>query len=322
MRSKAAAAVVIVAAVASHVCAQIPASVPWRKILEQPAAWYASVEAAAIADNVLKFQRDSGGWPKDVDMTAPPSAPAPATSDATIDNGATTTQIRFLSQVGTDRHRAAALRGIDYLIAAQYPNGGWPQFFPLRKDYSRHITFNDDAMINAASLLEEVAAGRNPFAFVDRNRRARAADAVARATEVILKTQVLVDGALTAWCAQHDAVTLEPRPARTYEHVSLSGAETVGIVRFLMRQPRTPTIERAVDAAVAWLRAVRLPDGRWARFYQIGTNRPIFSGRDGVIKYQLSEIEQERIDGYAWFGTWAKALVEQEYVRWKQRADR
>ena len=71
-----------------------------------------------------------------------------------------------------------------------------------------------------------------------------------------------------------------------------------------MRQPRTPTIERAVDAAVAWLRAVRLPDGRWARFYQIGTNRPIFSGRDGVIKYQLSEIEQERIDGYAWFGTW------------------
>ena len=173
-------------------------------------------------------------------MTAPPSAPAPATSDATIDNGATTTQIRFLSQVGTDRHRAAALRGIDYLIAAQYPNGGWPQFFPLRKDYSRHITFNDDAMINAASLLEEVAAGRSPFAFVDRSRRARAADAVARATEVILKTQVLVDGALTAWCAQHDAVTLEPRPARTYEHVSLSGAETVGIVRFLMRQPRTP----------------------------------------------------------------------------------
>jgi hypothetical protein len=86
-----------------------------------------------------------------------------------------------------------------------------------------------------------------------------------------------------------------------------------------MRQPRTPTIERAVDAAVVWLRAVRLPDGRWARFYQIGTNRPIFSGRDGVIKYQLSEIEQERIDGYAWFGTWAKALVEQEYARWKNR---
>jgi hypothetical protein len=94
MLSKAATAVVIVAAAAWHVCAQSPVSVPWRKILEQPTAWYASVEAAAIADNVLKFQRDSGGWPKDVDMTAPPSAPAPVTSDATIDNGATTTQIR------------------------------------------------------------------------------------------------------------------------------------------------------------------------------------------------------------------------------------
>ena len=317
MRSQAT-VLVLVAAIASQVCAQIPARVPWRNVLEQPSAWYTTADATAIADSVLKYQRESGGWPKDVDMTAPPSAPAPATSDATIDNGATTTQIRFLSRVGSDRHRVAALRGIDYLLDAQYQNGGWPQFFPVRSDYSRHITYNDDAMINAASLLEEVAAGRSPFAFVDGQRRARAADAVQRATDVILKTQVRTNGTLTAWCAQHDAITLEPRPARSYEHVSLSGAETVGIVRFLMRQPRTSAVERAVDAAVAWLGAVRLPDGRWARFYEIGTNRPIFSGRDGVIRYQLSEIEQERIDGYAWLGSWPKALVEKEYVRWKQ----
>ena len=123
-------------------------------------------------------------------------------------------------------------------------------------------------MINVATLLEEIAAGREPFGYVDADRRTRAADAVRRATDVILKSQVVVNGTLTAWCAQHDAVTLEPRPARTYEHVSLSGSETVGIVRFLMRQPRTPATERAVDAAVTWLRAVRLPDGRWARFYR------------------------------------------------------
>ena len=302
-------------------------------MLEQPPAWYASDEARRLADNVLQYQRDSGGWPKDIDMTRSPSGPPPARPDATIDNGATTTQIRFLSQVwgqtgvrpGSDRGQtgvrpllASALRGIDYLLAAQYPNGGWPQFFPLRTDYSRHITFNDNAMINAASLLEEVAGGRAPFGYVDDERRTRAANAVRRAVEVILKTQIAVNGTLTAWCAQHDAVTLEPRPARAYEHISLSGSETVGIVRFLMRQPRTPAIERAVDAAVAWLRAVRLPEGQWARFYEIGTNRPIFSGRDGIIRYELSEIEQERRDGYAWLGTWPKNLVEGEYRRWRE----
>lgn len=213
-------------------------------------------------------------------------------------------------------NRDTAVRGLDYLLAAQYANGGWPQIFPLREDYARHMTFNDNAMVNVLVLLDEVGSGRVPFEFVDdaRRRRARAVRGVA----AILKAQVVVHAELTAWCAQHDEVTLQPRPARTYEHVSLSGMETVGIVRFLMTQPPTPDVVRAIDAAVAWLRRVRLSDSRWARFYELGTNRPIFSGRDGVIKYRLEEIEQERRDGYAWLGTWPRALVDEEYGAWKK----
>ena len=36
----------------------------------------------------------------------------------------------------------------------------------------------------------------------------------------------------------------------------------------------------------------------WARFYEIGTNRPIFSDRDGFAKHDLSEIGYERRNGY------------------------
>ena len=57
----------------------------------------------------------------------------------------------------------------------------------------------------------------------------------------------------------------------------------------------------------------------WARFYQIGTNRPIYSGRDGIIKYSLSEIEVERRAGYTWLGTWAADLLDREYPDWKAR---
>jgi PelA/Pel-15E family pectate lyase len=308
------------------------AQLRWSEILDQPAPWYASAHARSVADTVVAHQRASGGWPKDVDMTRPPDL-ASSADDGTIDNGATTTQIRFLATVVEAALRrpeagplkpasTATLRGIDYLIAAQYPNGGWPQFFPLRNDYSRHITFNDNAMVNVLTLLDDVARGNAPFGFVGEGRRTRAAHAIARAVPLILKAQIVVDGARTAWCAQHDEVTLEPRPARTYEHVSLSGAESVGIVRFLMRQPRTPEITRSVDAAISWLRSVRLADGRWARFYEIGTNRPIFSGRDGLIRYDISEIEAERRQNYAWFGDWPRRLVETEYPKWKTLAAR
>jgi PelA/Pel-15E family pectate lyase len=307
---------------AATATAQAPPRVRWADILSQTDAFFGTAEAQRIAETVLLHQRDSGGWPKDVDMTGPPAAPRPGRPDSTIDNGATTTQIRFLARVAETSDRGltpAALRGIDYLLDAQYPRGGWPQFYPLRNDYSRHITFNDNAMVNVLELLDEVARGRRPFGFVDARRRSRAADAIGRGVAMILEAQIRANGTLTAWCAQHDEVTLEPRGASAYEHPSVSGAETVGIIRLLMRQPRSPGIERAVDAAVGWLQRVRLADGRWARFYEIGTNRPIFSGRDGIIRYDISQIESERRDGYAWYGTWGQRLLDDEYPKWKAR---
>ena len=104
--------------------------------------------------------------------------------------------------------------GSTFLLAAQYPSGGWPQFFPLRDDYSRHITFNDGAMVGVLRLLREVAPGAAPFAFVDDERRQAARRGGAQGLRAILAAQVRSNGRLTAWCAQHDAVTLEPRPAR------------------------------------------------------------------------------------------------------------
>ena len=333
MRSFIAMATVSVAAIATSVCAHAQVTVRYQDILEQPAAFYATESARRIADSVLRYQRPSGGWPKDIDMTRPSAdGTAPSRPDATIDNGATTTEIRLLSLVASadqagsspsrERYMAAATRGIDYLLEAQYPNGGWPQFFPLRDDYSRHITFNDNAMVRVMTLLDEVSRGVAPFASTDAVRRERARTAVDRAVAVVLKAQTIVNGQLTAWGAQHDAVTLEPRPARAYEHVSLSSNESVGIVRFLMRRDPSPEVVRAVDAAVAWLTRARLDDGRWARFYEIGTNRPIFSGRDGIVRYKLEEIEKERREGYAWHGTWPVTLLEKQYPAWKARLSR
>jgi PelA/Pel-15E family pectate lyase len=329
-------------------------TVSWNAVLRQPDAWYATAEARTVADRVLLYQRQAGGWPKDIDMTvlpAPvPGVPAPR-PDSTIDNGATTTQIRLLARVsaagGRDpRYQDAILRGLDYLFSAQYANGGWPQFFPLRTDYSRYITFNDNAMINVMTLLDEVADGRAPFEAIDQSRRARAREAVRKGVDVVVRTQIRVNGELTAWCAQYDERSLEPGSARTYEHTSLSGMETVGIVRFLMSRPeQTPSIVAAIEAAVSWLRRVAIPGQRlerrpdsslprgydvvvvadpaapplWARFYQIGSNRPIFSGRDGVIRAELREIEHERRVGYAWLGTWPESLLEKDYPAWRSR---
>ena len=56
--------------------------------------------------------------------------------------GQATTEIQFLARVG---NHAAVLRGLDYTFAAQFPNGGWPQVWPLEGGYHDAITFNDGA---------------------------------------------------------------------------------------------------------------------------------------------------------------------------------
>ena len=352
------AALVCVAVVAASTGAQGPISaVEWKDCLSQPPAWYASAEATRIADNLLVYQRRSGGWPKNVEMARLMSPADRATvtdekdlNDSTIDNGSTYTQLRFLARVfdaaRLDRHRTAFLSGLDYLFLAQYPSGGWPQYYPLRENYSRFITFNDNAMISVMALLREIAGPNAPYGFVDQARRAKAASAIDRGLRVILKSQVRVQGRLTAWCAQVDPVTFEPRGARSYEPPSVSGKESVEIVRYLMSIEKPgPDIVSAIESAITYLRdntvrglrvvskpAPGLPKLRdviaepdpgapplWARFYEIGTNRPMYLGRDGIVKYSLSEIEAERRAGYSWLGPYAAGLLAQEYPAWRER---
>ena len=328
------------AAIAIQSATPTPALQWGRGVLEQKPDWYATPAARAVADAVLVYQSPHGAWPKNTDLIKPPEAVAEihAGGDAnTIDNGATTLPMQFLALMvhatGEPRYRAAFERGFDYLLAAQYPNGGWPQYFPLRTGYYSRITYNDNAMINVMTVLRDSAAGKPPYTFVDHGRREKARAAVARGIDVILRTQIRQDGKLTAWCAQHDEKTLAPAWGRAYEPPSISGSESVGIVRFLKAiDSPSPEIIAAIDGAVRWLRSVAIqglrvetftqPDGTrdrrvvqdpaappiWARFYELGTNRPIFLGRDSVVRYALHEIEQERRNGYAYYGTWAASL--------------
>ena len=328
-------------------------AIRWERAQRQSAEWFETDEGKQVVDNVLAMQYPCGGWEQNLERSMDMAVPlsdarkqqlAQRRDQGSIDNSATYTQLAFLARAYSathdDRVLAAFNKGVDYLLDAQYDNGGWPMFFPLRKGYYTQIHFNDNSVAGVMGLLRNVAAGKSPYEFVDSARRERASAAVAKAVDCILKCQVMVDGKRTVWCAQHDEETLKPAPARAFEPVSLSGQESVGLVRALMAvDDPSPEIIAAVRDAVAWLEAAKIegirvvrvqtsegsdraiendPDARpiWARFYEIGTNRPIFTGRDSVIRYNYSEIERERRRGYAYYGDWPQKLLSEEYPAW------
>ncbi len=334
--------------------------------LSHPPAVVSRPEAVAAAqdstaEKMLAFQRSNGGWPKavnevKVDYRHPMSATDLAAArrdagatDATIDNNATTREITYLvtafKTTQNPAYRQAAENGIRYLLKMQQPSGGFPQYFPDTRFYRAQITYNDNAMIKALTVLKAVADKKGDFALVDAALVAPAQKAVDKGVQCILKTQYVQHGKLTVWCAQHDRVTLLPCNARAFEIASLSGDESVAITEFLLTLPNpSAEVRRAVAAAVAWFQASKIenmavqdiadpkqPKGRdrvmvpqpgstlWARFYDLDTNQPIYVGRDGVKHARLADIENERRTGYAYVGTWPEKLLNKDYPKWQQK---
>jgi PelA/Pel-15E family pectate lyase len=270
-------------------------------------------------------------------------------TDCTIDNGATVEEIRYLSgaykQYKNLRYLNAVNKGIRYLLKAQYPIGGWPQFYPDSSSYRGQITYNDGAMVNVLNMFFDVTQGINNMDVVDPSYLPAIKNAISSGVNCILITQIKVNGKLTAWCTQYDQRTLKPVMARKFELPSLSANESVGIVQFLMRQHQPSyQIKQAIAAAVSWLDKVKIkgyryvdikdpsqpkgvdrviqPDATstiWARFYDIETNEPFFAGRDSIKKKKVSDIEVERRTGYAWYGTWPKKLLDKEYPEWLKK---
>ncbi|WP_229418077.1 pectate lyase [Massilia sp. Root351] len=329
--------------------------------LNHPAAWYSGAEARRVAANIASFQTPAGGWGKNADRSAAPRQRgqhyvvddmypgAGATRDAwsyvgTIDNNATTSELRFLARVQAqapgadgDAYRAAFLKGLRYLLNAQFPNGGYPQVYPLQGGYHDAITYNDNAMGSVVLLMSEIAAAQGDFAFVPAALAGEAAAANARSVKLIVATQLVAGGVRTGWCQQYDALTAAPVGARNFEPVALASGESAGLITLLMRLPDpAPDTVAAVRNAAAWLRRAALRDvawtgkepgvGRklvakpgagplWSRFYDLATMKPIFGDRDRSIHDDVNAISLERRNGYAWFSN-GPAKVLEAYERW------
>ena len=341
--------------------------------------WWTSDEAIKDSRNIVTWQVADGGWSKNIDMVSKPRAPGdlydadnenrlsdPADFDkpvdpnwhyiATLDNDSSWTQIRFLAHVTTALmaahrdadaapFRASVERGVEYLLNSQYPNGGWPQVWPLEGGYHDAITINDDAMLHAIEILHDVADGAPEYKYLPAALVKKAGPAAERGIDCLLKLQIAENGVKTAWAQQYDALTLEPTSARNYEMASLSSDESFPIAEFFMGLPNpTPAEIAAVHAACAWFTKVeiigyrygsgnfwadrRSPEGRrlvaaagagpiWSRYYQIGTDKPIFGDRDKTIHDDVNDLSLERRNGYAWFNSVGIAVLN-EYKTWAQ----
>ena len=316
--------------------------------------WYALDEAKRLADVVLSYQTPSGGWSKHtgysngvrqsgMQWTSQNEPGQGAHYVATFDNGATTEEMCFLAAVwhATKREdcQAGFIKGLNFILAAQFPNGGWPQVYPLEGGYHDNITFNDDAMTRILDLLQGITRNEPYYAFVDEALRQKAATALARGIQCVLKTQVEQAGKKTVWCAQHDALTLQPAAARKLEPVTLSGLESAHLLYFLMSITNPPPeIIVSIESGLSWFDQAKITnltkakrEGKtvyepstnsteiyWARFYNLTNSQPVFPGRDGIAYDSYAAMASSNKLGYDFFTTQPGSIVTTAQKKWRK----
>jgi PelA/Pel-15E family pectate lyase len=331
-------------------------------------AYYATAPARHIADVVVSFQTPAGGWSKNMSFSGALRLPGqpyaannlnafPDPNDfdkprdpkwnyvGTLDNDCTNTELHFLAKVQAslpgkegDAYRASFIKGIRYLLAAQYPNGGFPQVYPLEGGYHDAITFNDNAVSESAETLSDVAEAKPGYDFVSADLRKQAGAAVDKALKCILASQVVIDGKKTVWAQQEDALTYAPVSARNYEPGALAASESADLLEYLMSLPNpSKELVASIQAGVSWLkgaaitgfeysggrgveggRMLRPKEGAaplWARYYSVPQQKPLFGDRDKTLHDSVNDLSPERRNGYAWYSGGEQKTID-EYAAW------
>lgn len=228
----------------------------------------------------------------------------------TLDDNTTQAALRFLMRTdemlkfGDQAIHDAAHYALDKLLAAQYPNGAWPQRFegpadpaehpvsPARypeswpreypaQNYSNYYTLNDNTLADTIATMFEAA-----DIYGDRRYR----DAAAKGGDFLLLAQM--PDPQPAWSQQYNA-QMQPAWARKFEPASITGGESQGALAILLDVYRRTGDKKYLEPfpkALAYLKKSRLPDGRLARFYELKTNRPLYFTREYELTYSDSDM--------------------------------
>jgi hypothetical protein len=200
--------------------------------------------------------------------------------------------------------REALGYGFDALVKHQYRNGAWPIYSDQagRDDGDPSLK----ASLPAAWPRDWVKPQKGPYYITNDNAirdvvhallhgyrrlgRPDLLEAAKRGGDFLIAAQIPDPQA--GWAQTYDE-TMQPVWGRVFEPPSIVSEETAGGIETLLMLHAATDDARylaAAERAGDWLRKVRLPDGRWARFYELGTDKPLYVDMKNKVTYSDAEL--------------------------------
>lgn len=279
-------------------------------------AWQATGDEAFLkgargaAKALIDCQLESGCWPADFDfeggdpekwwlrqeVIAGVTEKGKQNNSSTLDDNKSQSALLFLLELSHDpagrddiELKDCVSYAFDRLLAAQTKIGSWPQQFSEaapadgivkkaeipsewpriwpKEKYTGFHTLNDGNLQKLVELMLRAHQLTGEDRFLESAKRCG---------DFLLLAQF--EGPQPAWAQQYNA-KMVPVWARKFEPPALSSTESLGACFTLFEIWLATGDERyrsTIPAALAWLESVKLPGDKWSRFYEFGTNKPLY----------------------------------------------
>lgn len=246
--------------------------------------------ARQTADALIRGQNKHGGWDHTINFADL------SNETVSFDDNQSQSAISFLLALNhtapDERLAATTRRALDMMLATQLGNGGWPHLYPPRGNYHDYATFNDGGINDCVRVM------------IEAHRLDPANKAIEASLRRVARFIVISQNPppQPGWSQQYNEF-LQPAWARTFEPASLGPSESVrnlGTLIDLYLALGDATLLEPIPDTLRWLQEIRLPNGKWARFVELGTNRPLYYDRGRVRVSRVEELSPERSTGYAY----------------------
>ena len=245
--------------------------------------------ARDAASALIRGQNALGGWAHTIRFNRPKA------SRVSFDDNQTQGAIRFLMALDQDIDDTPLTEAIDralaLMIESQLDNGGWPHMYPPKGDYHDYATFNDHGINDCIAVMMDAVHYYNKSAYQE---------SLSKVGRFLIISQL--SPPQPGWAQQYNAY-LQPAWARDFEPPAVCPAVTVSNLDTLMdlydATGRSQYLKPIPDA-LRWLKQVRMPNGRWARFVELGTGKALYYDRDRIRVDTTADLHIERRTGYGY----------------------
>ena len=265
--------------------------------------------AEGAANALIRGQNKLGGWEHKIFFDRATG------KKVSFDDNQTQSAISFLMELDQEMDRPkiteAVEKALDMMLTSQLDNGGWPHQYPWQGNYHDYATFNDQGINDCIRVMIEADS------YYGKEDINKSLDKVGR---FLMISQL--PPPQSGWAQQYNEY-LQPAWARTFEPPAVCPSASIHNIHSLIdlyRHTGRDTYLEPIPDALRWLKASRLPNGKWGRFLELGTNKALYYDRGRIQVDSLHQLSLERSTGYGYETDLSEALAAVE-LRFQQVSD-